>query len=46
VIETGQTEDLHRSFTGYLIGLSWVVLQAAIYFARLVYLGVRDRLTR
>jgi hypothetical protein len=36
----------HRSFTGYLIGLSWLVAQAAIYFARLVYLGVRERLSR
>jgi hypothetical protein len=36
----------YRGFTGYLIGLIWVVVMAATFFARLVYLGIRDRLSR
>jgi hypothetical protein len=34
----------HRGFTGYLAGLFWLVFAASILFARLVYLGVQDRL--
>ena len=33
-----------RGFTGYFAGLFWLVLAASILFARLVYLGVQDRL--
>lgn len=31
-----------RSFTGYFIGLFWLVIASAVFFARLVYLGLSD----
>ncbi len=31
-----------RSFTGYLVGLLWLVVASAVFFVRLVYLGLAD----
>lgn len=31
-----------QSFAGYFIGLFWLVIASALFFVRLVYLGLAD----